>query len=90
MKRFIITAMATLILGIGAIQANTTVVPPRKPGAAHVMRHDRKEVHRDRAKMHYNATHHHPARAMHNARELRHDKHKMHQHKHFFHRHATR
>lgn len=90
MKRFIITALATLMLGIGALQANTSQVPPRKPGAAHVLRHDRKEVHRDRAKLHYNATHHHPARAAHNAQEMRKDKHKMNHHKRFMRHHATK
>lgn len=72
MKKLIITALMSLIIGIGAIRANATLPPGGHK--AKDMRHDRREIRHDKKRLYHNVKEGNTRRAKHNARELRKDK----------------
>jgi hypothetical protein len=73
MKKLIITALMSLIIGIGAIQANAIVPPGGRHGAkdAH---HDRREIRHDKNRLHHDVKEGHTRKAKHDARDLHRDK----------------
>ena len=75
MKKLILTALISLIIGLGAIQANG-VVPPRHPKAREV-RHDKHIVNKDKKRLHHNVKEGNTVKAKHNARKLHRDKRKL-------------
>ena len=72
MKKLIITALLSLIIDLGTIDAKVNV----PPGGRHnrEIRHDKREIRHDRKKLHHHVKKGNPVRAKHSAKQLRKDK----------------